>query len=95
MFCSACGKELIATAVVCPSCGSPTPAMGGEGWDGFFTLAWLAAVVFTPLAFVMSFLALLSHNASVRKRGVKLLIGAAVSSVCGIALMTYLAMNPA
>jgi hypothetical protein len=24
-FCSACGNELLSTAVVCPKCGSPTP----------------------------------------------------------------------
>ena len=25
MYCSKCGKELVDTAVICPSCGTPTP----------------------------------------------------------------------
>jgi hypothetical protein len=56
-FCSACGNEVMSTAVICPKCGSPTPKFrsGKSNQGKSKSTAVILAVFFGPWSWLYTY----------------------------------------
>ena len=70
-YCASCGNGLLATAVICPKCGSPSPTPGGENkrHAKSKTVAVWLSVLFSYWAWLYTF------NVNAKKFVVGLIVG--------------------
>lgn len=76
MHCVNCGKELVAAAVSCPSCGVGTANLQPASWWGiYFAVGWVFVILAPFIAFLMGVGALFADGDTTKKSAVKLIFG--------------------